>query len=318
MKNIIDAYASLITRSIKTSLGRSYYHVSQPEGKHFVPGGIKGYFNDFTKKTDWTGESDDKGIPVNVLSNEKRIYFPITIAQMALGHYDLWLENNNESNKESFLKLAHWLKDNQDELGGWTNPWEYLRPLSISNYSAMAQGEAISVMIRAHLITNDSGFVDSSFKAFHLMMKPLDKGGCAYYSDQGVYLEECPENPRTSVLNGWIYSALGIYDLMLFTKDDEVTGVFDKTIDSIELSLDAYDMGYWSYYDLQGLIASPFYHNLHITLLDTLYKVTDIDSFKTRSEKWSENQNNTVCRTKALGMKVLQRFKDPALVTLIK
>jgi len=318
MKNIIDAYTSLIIRCAKIFLGKSYYHVSQPQGKHFFPNIIEGYFNDFTNKADWTGEIDSEGIPLVVLSNNKRIYFPIAIAQMALVHYEIWLENKQTYNKEYFLRLAHWLKDNQNEEGGWINPWEYLRPSCISNYSAMAQGEAISVMIRAHILTKDISFVDSSYLAFYHMIKPLDEDGCSYYSDHSIYLEEYPETPRSSVLNGWIYAAFGIYDLMLLTNDNEVKRIYQNTINTIERNLGSYDMGYWSYYDLHGVIASPFYHKLHITLLDTLYKTTNIEAFNTYSKKWTNYENNFLSRTKALGMKALQRLKNPGAVTITK
>ena len=142
MKKFIEAYGSLISKGAKIFFGKSYYHVSQPQGKHFVPDSLAGYYNDFTRKADWHGEVDESGIPLNILSNSKRIYFPITIAQMALGHYDLWLDNNKDFHKESFLMLAYRLKDNQDEAGGWINPWEYLRPSCTSNYSSMSFGNS--------------------------------------------------------------------------------------------------------------------------------------------------------------------------------
>ena len=318
MKKIIDAYTSLISRSARIFFGKSYYHESQPLGKHFAPNSIEGYYNDLTKKTNWLGETDNEGIPLNVLTNNKRIYFPITIAQMALGNYDLWLESKHARNKEVFLKLAYWLKDNQDESGGWINPWEYLRPSSLSNYSAMAQGEAISTLLRAHNLTNDPELIDSSYRAFYNMIEPMDRGGCSFQSDNGIYLEECPELPKSSVLNGWIFAVFGIYDLMLFTKDNEVKKIYENTINTLELSLSSYDLGYWSYYDLHGRIASPFYHSLHISLLEALYILTRIKSFKAYSEMWAQYRNDFFSRNRALGIKAIQKIRDPGIITIIK
>ena len=318
MKKILNAYTSLIVSTVKTFLGKSYYHVHKPIGTHLDPGKVKGYYIDYSEKAHWNGETDPDGIPLIVLSNNKRIYFPITIAQMALGHYELWLERNESYNKDYFLKLAAWLKDNQDESGGWENPWEYLRPSCISNYSAMAQGQALSVMIRAYMLIDDESLLDSSYRAFYHMTKAVEKGGCTYYTEKGMSLEEYPEVPRSSVLNGWIYATFGLYDLMLSGKDKEVKESFEHSVKTLALNLENYDMGYWSYYDLHSLIASPYYHKLHITLLDALYVITKNKVFKDFSEKWTKYENNTLSRTRALGMKALQRVRNPQLITIIK
>jgi len=231
-------------------------------GKHISPGRIGGYYNDFTRKADWRGISDDNGIPLNVLSNGKRVYFPITIAQMALANYDLWLDKGESKNKDLFLKLATWLKTNMDENGGLINPWMYLRSSAVSNYSGLAQGEAISVMIRAYELTKSEPFLDSCKKAYNLMLKPVEDGGCSVYSDGKIYIEEYPEIPRSTVLNGWIFASFGVYDLLIATGDAGIQEVYSSVLKSIEQSLYQYDSGSWSYYDLHGTIASPFYHSL--------------------------------------------------------
>lgn len=184
---VIKTYISLLARWANIFLGRSYYHVSQPIGKHFNRNYVVGYYIDLTKKVDWKGETDEDGIPVDRLTNKKKVYFPITIAQMALGAYDLWLESGESEKKKKFLKLTTWLKQNQDEKGGWNNPWNYLKPSCVSNYSALAQGEAISVMARAYLLTDENSFLDCAQRAFHLLIKPVEEGGCSFYDDRSIY-----------------------------------------------------------------------------------------------------------------------------------
>ena len=248
-------------------------------GRHIIPGKIGGYYIDLTRKANWTGTNDINGIPLNVLSNGKTVYFPITIAQMALANYDLWLDNGDKNNKDLFLKLANWLKTNQDVNGGWINPWMYLRSSTVSNYSGLAQGEAISVMIRAYKLTGSESFLEACNKAYDLMLKPIDEGGCAVYSDNKIYIEEYPEIPRSTVLNGWIFASFGVYDLMLVTSKASIQKVYTSILRSVEQSLDLYDSGSWSYYDLNGTIEIQFYHSLHITLLDTLSMITNSEIF---------------------------------------
>jgi hypothetical protein len=242
---------------------------------------------------------------------------------MALGNYDLWLEGKESEKKDTFLKLALWLKENQDERGGWINPWRYLRDTSVSDYSALAQGEAISVLVRAHAMTDDLSFIECAKKAYKLMMQPVEQGGCSYYDDDRIYLEEYPENPRSSVLNGWIYAVFGLYDFMIATNDTDVRNVLERTLKTLVHSLKSYDTGYWTLYDRHGTIASPSYHALHIVLLDALILITDgiikdSENFRKYSVKWNGYQHNIFNRTRALSVKVLQRLKSPAKVSIVK
>lgn len=82
-------------RWIQMLLGRSYYHLPQGLGRVFEPGRLRGYFNDLTGKTLWPGPTDDKGIPVNLTEDGRRVYFATTIAQKALGHWDRWVMAHN-------------------------------------------------------------------------------------------------------------------------------------------------------------------------------------------------------------------------------
>lgn len=277
---------------------------------------VQGYYNDLTKKADWKGESDEDGIPVNVLSNGEKIYFPITVAQMALGNYDLWLEKREHDKKYMFLKLAQWLKANQNDIGAWNNHWNFTRPSALTNYSAMAQGEGISTFARAYQLNKDKTFVESAEKAFDHMITSVENNGCAYYLNEDIYLEEYPENTRSTVLNGYIFALFGIYDLVLLTRRDDVKEVLKVSLSTLEKNLPIYDAGFWTYYDLQKTMSSPFYHSLHISLLNALYLLTGREPFKFFSEKWSRYEKNPFYKTKALLTKMLQKLKNPAKVTV--
>src|SRR5258706_11441489 len=99
--------------------GTSYYHLPQKLGRVFVPGELKGYFNDLTGKTDWKGKIDQNGFPVNTLTNGDPVYFPILLCQKALGHWDRWLLDADQEHRKQFLKIAEWLTSRQDSRGGW-------------------------------------------------------------------------------------------------------------------------------------------------------------------------------------------------------
>ncbi len=311
-------YRSLLRRWLKISGGSSYYHLAQPVGKHFDRYEVKGYYSDLTGKTDWRGETDNAGIPVNVLTNGERVYFPISIAQMALGAYDRWLETGRAEMKEKFLALTEWLERNQDERGGWNNPWGFLRPSCVSGYSAMTQGEAISVLVRSYRLTANESLLDRARRAFALLVLPVADGGCSSKDGENLYLEEYPENPRSTVLNGWIFAVFGLHDLSLVTGDESVKRALAKTLATLEKSVAKYDSGYWSLYDLRGNLASPFYHRLHIALLDALFALTDIATFAEYSALWQGYQKKMLNRNRALLVKMSQKLKNPESVMIAR
>jgi hypothetical protein len=292
-------------------LGRSYQHVPQPVGRHFETQRVGGYYNDLTRKVGWGGATDDAGVPVDVLRNGKRHYVPVTIAQMALGAYDLWLETKDDKHKETFLSLAGWFRVNQDASGGWETPWTYVGERGPSPYSGMAQGQAISVLVRAHHLDGDTAYLDGARGAYELLLRPVRDGGCCVDSGDALYFEEYPSEPKNTVLNGWIFAIFGVYDLALSTEDPDVRGVFDRVVATLDDSLPSYDTGYWSFYDRKGHIASPFYHTLHSALLDALFVLTGRTVFENVSTQWKTYEKSALNRSRALTVKVWQKLRHP-------
>lgn len=316
---MVKTYTTMAARWVNILLGRSYHHVPQPKGRHFTRNGIGGYYNDLTRKAHWPGDTDESGIPLDMWVEGVPVYFPITISQMALGVYDLWFERRAPGEKERFLNLADWLLRNQDEEGGWVNPWTYVgKPSTISKYSAMAQGEAISVLARAFVMTADPPYLECARRAFALMARSALEGGCADYDGDAVFLEEYPDNPRNSVLNGWIFAIFGVYDLSLLTRDESVSRTLQATLKTLENNLEAYDMGYWSYYDRRGHVASPFYHALHSALLEALFEVTAIETFRTWSNRWRAHEKSAFNKSRAVVRKVWQKLRDPVKIQAVR
>jgi len=153
--------------------GQSYYHQPQCLGKAFRPEELAGYFNDLTVKTHWTGHIDDEGVPINSLSDGRRIYFATTIVQKALGHWDKWLLTRNDGDREEFLRLCRWLLVRQDDDGGWSI-WPELGLSFPSPYSAMTRGQCISASVRAWKLTGNRVFADGARRALELMCRPLE------------------------------------------------------------------------------------------------------------------------------------------------
>ena len=297
--------------------GRSYYHGAQTLGKAFEAGRLEGYFNDLTGKTAWAGETDQNGVPVNTLSNGRKLQFPILITQKALGHWDRWLMEKNETDRSQFLSLCDWLMEHQDENGGW-DTWQVLRGQHRLKYSAMAQGEAMSVLSRAAKLTGDTRYQIGAEKAFGLLLSSVKDGGVTHFEGEDVFLEEIPSEPRNTILNGWIFSLFGLYDYTLLFDHRGMSDMFEKSLNTLVRHLPSYDCGYWSYYDSARLMSSPFYHSLHISQLEALVLASGHPLFEEYRQRWTALQNKFSSRKRAFLVKAIQKLREPPSITITK
>ena len=308
----------LITRFVSILRGKSYYHRPQRIGKIFCPGDLAGYFNDLTAKTQWTGNTDKNGIPVNVLVDGRKLYFITTIVQKALGHWDKWLITKNVTDRNEFLKLVGWLVKHQDAQGGWPI-FTLLNLPSRSPYSAMTQGECISAFVRAWMLTNNPLFKDRAERALNILIKPVEKGGTAVFEGEDLFLEEVPLTPRTTILNGWIFALFGLYDYWLAFEDEVAKKFFVRSVNTLKKYLHKYDAGYWSYYNIRKTIASPFYHHLHISQLEALELILpDIKIFSMFREKFQRYSESRLKKIRAISKKICQNLKNPPKEVIIR
>jgi len=296
--------------------GKSYYHQVQGLGKAFEAGRLKGYFNDMTGKTEWTGRTDQDGIPNHLLSNGNLIYFPIFITQKALGHWDRWLLDNSEADREQFLLLTQWLVGRQDDRGGW-DTWSPFETNVCSKYSAMTQGQALSVLSRASLLTGRTVYHSHAEKALELMLTSVDDGGVTSFEHGHAFLEEAPKKPVCTILNGWIFSLFGLYDFNLCFSDKAASGLFDRTLNSLVEHLADYDSGYWSYYNSCRNLASPFYHELHLSQLSAMSMIADDPVFDECYARWRTYQGRLLNRKRAFLHKAVQKLREPPRVTIV-
>jgi len=310
-------WTRLFLRWIKVLAGQSYYHQPQQLGKAFRPQELAGYFNDLTAKTFWRGYTDEEGIPVNILLNGHKVYFATTIVQKALGHWDKWLLTREDTDREEFLKLCQWLLTQQDENGGWP-VWRELGMALPSPYSAMTQGECVSAFVRAWKLTGESNFAEGARRALDLMCRPIEKGGPAIIEGTSLFLEEIPNVPRSSILNGWIFATFGLYDFWLAFMDKNAFDLFRLSYDTLKRHLQDYDAGYWSCYDVQGHLASPFYHDLHIHQLTALAMINNDVSIVECRNRWIRYQRAWKNRVRALTVKTIQKLRDPGEVVVIR
>ncbi len=201
-----------------------------------------------------------------------------------------------------FMDAANWLLRNQDTNGGWPTDAERkldddMDPLPPGWYSAMAQGQAISTLTRAYTFTKDYTYLQAALQATKLYTIPSSEGGVlAKFMDIYPWYEEYPTTPSSFVLNGFMFSLIGLYDLKCTADEEEgreAARLYEEGINSMKHMLHLYDTGSGSIYDLRHVtlhkapnLARWGYHSTHIAQLQLLSSVNSDPIFKTTLDRW--------------------------------
>ena len=194
-------------------------------------------------------------------------------------------------------------------------PWAYRAGLEPPWASALAQGQGISALLRAAQETGRTDYLDAARQALAAFTLPIEEGGVTVRDErESLWLEEYLVRPPSHILNGAISAAWGLFDAWLAIQDYPVKQLFDEAARTLAAHLDRYDTGFWSLYELPGngvprMMASPFYHRLHIEQLKVLTRMTGNDLFERTARRWAWYQTNPIYRTRALAEKIAFKLR---------
>uniref|UniRef100_A0A1I7V365 heparosan-N-sulfate-glucuronate 5-epimerase n=1 Tax=Caenorhabditis tropicalis TaxID=1561998 RepID=A0A1I7V365_9PELO len=215
------------------------------------------------------------------------------------------INQREEQHLHAFRSAADWLVTNQDEKGGWAVPVERSiadRKLVLSPgwHSAMAQGHGISLLTRAYEHLHDVKYLFSAIKALELFKVNSSEGGVRAEFFGNVWYEEYPTTPGSFVLNGFLYSLIGLYDLSKLdvtqnekSKIQEATDLYSAGIQSLKRLLPLYDTGSGTIYDLRHVflgsapnLARWDYHAVHVYLLKWIAGIEKDDFLSKTADRW--------------------------------
>ena len=219
---------------------------------------------------------------------------PVTTVAQANEFYNNYISNNNESSKTYFLNNVNWLVNNAVNKG-YYSLLQYNFPIPHYNlnpiwYSAMANGQALQVLIKAHETTQDLRYLIAAKSLLNAFFIEVKHGGITYKDSlNDWWYEEYASSSKyakaSRVLNGMLFTVLAIYDYYKYTNDADAKLLFDKGVNSIKKDLSKYNNNGYSYYDLLGNPAGK-YHQTHVILTKKLYDITGEPLFNEYSELW--------------------------------
>lgn len=205
------------------------------------------------------------------------------------------------------------LMANQSAVGAFLYDYNYKYGEEILEpgwVSGMAQGQVLSFFTRV-LQDNDMPEVyDSAQRAFEYLVTPIEQGGTMSTLkdiDESladyIYFEEIVSKGETQshILNGYIFSMLGIYDWWQ-VQPDATEGThyqaklfFEASVKSLAKTLPYYDAIGFSYYDIWHItnenkrpnLARAAYHYTHIYLLEAIWAITNDIQIGYFLRRWS-------------------------------
>jgi heparosan-N-sulfate-glucuronate 5-epimerase len=290
----------------------TFWHETPQANPNAGPDALGEYYMTFAEKADYSGHYDFAGIPMLDYHGQIGLqYNPIAIAQWGLGNYNLFRRTAEQERKQKFLAASDWLCAHleQNPFGIWVwnhhFDWEYRTPLRAPWYSGLAQGQGISLLVRAYQETRNRSYLEAAERAFGSFLKPTDQGGVIFTDNHGdLWIEEYIVSPPTHILNGFIWAAWGVYDYYLATRNGSARELFAKAAQTLRANLDRYDLGFWSLYEQSGtrlpMVASSFYHQLHVVQLRIMYRLTGDEFFARYADRWENYGRSRAKRTRAL------------------
>lgn len=248
---------------------------------------------------------DANGIPMAWYRVTGAVYWPPYIAWyglVQLGHY---LRRGDEANLSAFLKQVSWLEENavwrSDGAVVWPMNFDYPNGavlLKAPWISAYAQGLAISALVRGWRLTQRPELLEllkNSAKVFEL---DVDDSGVRVWLDGRTLYTEVPGGPLPGILDGFMTSLIGLYDLYVETQDAVVGRLFKDGIDGLKYALPRWDYGSkWSWYGCRAYLSPPAYHNLNCVLLDVLARLSGEPLLADYAQRWSPRQLSALDRT---------------------
>ena len=256
---------------------------------------LANYYIDFTAKTHYAGPFDENGVPLlDYRGRIGRQYNPCATAQYALGWYQRW-RSGEIAARERFLAMADWLRDSMHVDAAACGWWYYDFDLDAYNVrtpwvSGLAQAQAVTTLLRAESMTNDASYGRAARYGCAGLLRPVEQGGVLRVENGYAYLEEIVATRRTAILDGMIFAVFGLYDYCFCVDEPHAKKTLVACVDTLERILPLYDLGYWSradlYQDNPPMVASRFYHGLHIAQLTVLAEVTGRLAFRSWAERW--------------------------------
>lgn len=270
------------------------------------------YLMDYRRKLDYRVTGVDGILAMNYGGGIGLQRNPEAAFQYALALHDDWRTTGDPASRDRFLHYATVHQGEQDREGRWAYRFDWYASRA-PWYSGLAQARGASVMMRAWMVTTEERFRTAARAAIAGFDRPAADGGFVADHPRAhvPYVEEYPSQP-TGVLNGFLASLFGLWELSHWLGDDQATGLYRRYRASAEAMLPHYTTRWWTLYDLDPEspfpnVHSPRYHRLATDYLRVLGAIDPSPAVLAFRDRWA-SMDHPLPRARAAGLKALKKI----------
>jgi hypothetical protein len=279
------------------------------------------YYMRFAGKARYRGPFDSDGVPlIDYLGGIGRQYNPIAVAQYGLARLNAWTMSGAADDRSGWVTAADWLaarmRPNQHGVAVWMHDfdWPYRQWLRAPWYSGLAQGAGLSLLVRAARATRHEGYAAAAHQAFEPLCRDVAEGGVLVTDAKGdVWIEEYIVDPPSHILNGFIWALWGVYDYARWSQNSQAWHVWNRGVATLVNRLSEFDTGWWSLYEARDegreMLASRYYHTLHITQLRVMHRLTRIAVFDRVADRFQTYLDSPSNRALAFARKAIFKLR---------
>jgi heparosan-N-sulfate-glucuronate 5-epimerase len=239
-------------------------------------------------------ETDAAGVPIARYRLLGRHYNPVFIAWWGLRSLNRFAVTGDATERQRFLTQVDWLKRHAVTRADGAVVWpcyfdwqEGRARLEAPWISAMYQGMVMSALVRAHRLTGEASVLDLCRSTAEVFEQDVAAGGVRTIEDGHVLYEEYPAYPLPRILDGFLFSLLGLYDIWVETGEPRFDALFRHGVGGLLFALPRWDYrGKWSWYGTHGALCPPHYHALNRILLEVLGRITSEPALLRQADHW--------------------------------
>jgi hypothetical protein len=225
------------------------------------------------------------------------VYRPAVVAMRGIANLGRYLRSGNQEHLNVFLNQINWLEQHAvtraDGAVVWPHDFDLQEgPILLRApwVSANVQGFVISALVRGWRITRRPSLLELLKGSARVFELDCENKGVRVQAEGHVVYTEVPGLPAPGIMDGFMTSLLGLYDLYVETGDPKVHELFMQGVEGLRYFLPRWDYRKkWSVYSNGAYLCPPGYHCLNRMLLAVLARLTGDSCFAEYAEAWNPN-----------------------------
>jgi hypothetical protein len=233
------------------------------------------------------------------------VYRPAFVAMYGLANLQRYLRTDKQAYLDTFLNQVDWLERNavvrNDGAVVWPHNFNVREGPTLLRapwISANVQGFVMSALVRGWRVTRRSRLLELLKGSTRVFELDCASDGIRVQAEGHVVYTETPGLPAPGIMDGFLRSLLGLYDLHVEIGDPKVSDLFWQGVEGLRHFLPRWDYRKkWSLYGNHSYLCPPAYHCLNRTLLSTLARLTGDSRFVEYAEAWNPIHLSPLDRT---------------------